>query len=265
MPHRSGTVDRDDHQLKEEEKMRTNYIFIKKRHLIERPALMLWLGALGVIIAAMLLAHGIRAWAEDEIPVLDAPPETTSARLVEIEDRMVDLDALDTVERRVEPLAVPETTPVTERLTQAPEIIRNYYDIPLSHDVQDYMFQECSRYNIPSGLVVAIMETESGFTPDIISRTGDYGLMQINECSHEWLYNNLGVTNLLDAKQNILAGIYILRYHLDRCDGGIRKALMCYACGAGRAEFYFKQGIYDTDYTRDLLDRADRWEATLGW
>ena len=245
--------------------MRTNLIFVKKRKksILERPAVIIGLGALAIVIAMVLMACGLKAWAEDEIPG-ETVPETTSARLVEIEDRMVDLDAPDTIERRVEPIPVPETEPVIEKLSAAPEIIRNYYDIPLDHDIQDYMFAECSRYNIPSGLIVAIMETESGFTPDIVSRTGDWGLMQINECSHEWLYNNLGVTDLLDAKQNILSGIYILRYHLDRCGGGIRKALMCYACGAGRAEWYFSQGIYETDYTRDLLERADRWEASLG-
>lgn len=241
--------------------MRTNYIFVKKKHLIERPAMMLWLGALGVIMAALLLAHGIKAWAEDELPIPEAVPETTAPRLVEIEDRMIDLDALDTIENKVEPVT---TAPETEVSVTTYTSVQNYYEIPLSHDVQDYMFQECSRYNVPSGLIVAIMETESGFRSDVISRTNDYGLMQINECSHEWLRNNLGVTDLLDAKQNILAGIFIIRYHLDRCDGGIRKALMCYACGAGRAEYYFKQGIFETDYTRDLLDRAERWEATLG-
>ena len=186
--------------------------------------------------------------------------EEAEALNEEIADRIFQIDKVEQDKYVPEPEEV--KTVQTFKSVSAP--VCNYYNIPLSNDIQDYMFQECSRYGIPSGLVVAIMETESRFTIDIISRTNDYGLMQINQCAHEWLNKNLGVTNLLDAKQNILSGIYILRYHLDYCNGDLKKALMCYACGAGRAETYFEQGIYETEYTKSLIERAERWEAQLG-
>ena len=166
---------------------------------------------------------------EDETDEVETIPEF----YVPEEESMQGVEPVETMppmpEKVVEKVEADEVRVIPEE-TEAPILtvatrsapVSNYYAIPLSNDVQDFMFQECSRYGIPSGLVVAIMETESRFTENIISRTNDYGLMQINAVAHEWLHNQLGVTNLLDAKENILSGIYILRYHLDYGGGDLR-------------------------------------------
>lgn len=262
---------------------RTDYRFVAKPtkermplfvRLIETREKAMWafliiLGILTFVYCGFMVAT--TPIVEDETDEVEQIPEF----YVPEEESMHGIDPIETLppmpEKTIEKAeadevrVIPEETaePVRATVTRTAPVA-NYYAIPLSNDVQDYMFQECSRYGIPSGLVVAIMESESRFTENIISRTNDYGLMQINAVAHEWLHNQLGVTNLLDAKQNILSGIYILRYHLDYCNGDLRKALMCYACGAGRAEYYFNQGIYETEYTRDLINRMEKWEATLG-
>lgn len=222
-----------------------------------------------VFIISVLIVIGlcVHAWIFYQVP--EEAEETTAQRanelkvvktanpnVVKIGEQLIDLKA--------ELRYIPDETIPEETTAEPTQNIQNYYDIPLDHETQDFMFQECSRYNIPSSLIVAIMETESGFRADVISKTNDYGLMQINACNHEWLSNALGVTNFLDAKQNILCGIYILKLHLDYCNGDIRKALVCYARGQGGAQKLFDQGIFETDYTKDLLERAEKWESDLG-
>lgn len=138
-----------------------------------------------------------------------------------------------------------------------------YYPVNLAHDVQDFMYEKCEEYGIPSTLVIAIIESESGFRPDVISSTNDYGLMQINQVAFGWLQKNLGITNLLDPKQNILGGIYILHYYLEQCNGDLKKALMCYAYGAGKAQTYFTLGVYTTEYIDDILERMRGWQPDI--
>ena len=81
-----------------------------------------------------------------------------------------------------------------------------YYDIPLSKELQLYTYNKCIEYGIPDHyeLVLAMMWQGSNYTADLISKTNDYGIMQINVCNHEWLVDLFGPTDFLDA------GVYII-------------------------------------------------------
>lgn len=239
----------------------TEYIFVprhkrQKKKWSDNLVLLGVAGSLAFILALCVWAREVRAMETEREEYLATIADIHYCTLEEIESKLAEIEALETV--AISP-DMPET--VLEIITAKQE--RKYYDIPLGTDVQDFLFQVAEEYNIPSGLIVAIMESESRFTADIISVTNDYGLMQINACAHEWLQKQVGVYDLLDAKQNILAGAFILRYHIDYCNGDLKKALMCYACGAGRAENYFQKGIYETEYTKSILERAERWEMTI--
>lgn len=96
-------------------------------------------------------------------------------------------------------------------LEPVPEPQVFYFDIPLSEELQDYIREKCSEYEVPMELVIALIDKESSFRSDVVSTTNDYGFMQINQCNHEWLSSTLGVSNFLDPKENILCGIYITR------------------------------------------------------
>lgn len=56
-----------------------------------------------------------------------------------------------------------------------------YYDIPLSDSLQRYIYEVCADEGVPVTLVLAMIEHESRFNPEVVSSTDDYGLMQINE------------------------------------------------------------------------------------
>lgn len=84
------------------------------------------------------------------------------------------------------------------------------YQVPLDAELQSYTEKMCDLYDVPLELAYAVMQVESGFTPAAHSSTGDYGLMQINSINAGWLKDELGITDLLDARQNIQAGCYML-------------------------------------------------------
>lgn len=84
------------------------------------------------------------------------------------------------------------------------------YDLPLDDDLQKYTIAKSEEAGLDPKLVLAVMKVESNFKSDLISKTNDYGLMQINKVNHKWLKKELGITDFLDAKQSIACGIYML-------------------------------------------------------
>lgn len=60
-------------------------------------------------------------------------------------------------------------------------------DCQMPEEHQEFVFYLCSGYNIDFTLVMAMIQQESSFNPSIVSKTHDYGYMQINIQNHEWL------------------------------------------------------------------------------
>lgn len=128
---------------------------------------------------------------------------------------------------------------------------QTYYDIPLSIELQEYTFIQCIKYDVDPVLALAVMKTESGFNADAVSQTNDYGIMQINECNHKWLSDAFGDINLLDAKDNIKCGVYMLskiKYPTRE------QKLMAYNMGSVHAKALWEKGTYTTDYTNKVID-----------
>lgn len=170
---------------------------------------------------------------EDDKPNIESTsPQTTVDPTVSIQDNIVSV---------VHPVTDPTEPPV------------QYYDVPLSEDLQDYIRTLCEENDVPMSLIIAMIEVESSFRPNVISGTSDYGLMQINKINHEWLREEFGITDFLDPYQNVFCGITIIAGHLDKTDGDIPLALMIYKCGATGAKRLWDKGIYSTSYTEKIL------------
>lgn len=71
-------------------------------------------------------------------------------------------------------------------------------DVPLDSDVQEFIYYLSKGYNMDFTFVMAIIQQESGYQPDAVSNTDDYGLMQINKVNHGYITDEIGVTNYLD-------------------------------------------------------------------
>lgn len=137
-----------------------------------------------------------------------------------------------------------------------------YYNIPLSKDLQLYTYNKCIEYGILDHyeLVLAMMWQESNYTADLISKTDDYGIMQINSCNHSWLVDLLGPTDFLDASDNINAGVYVISKLLIKY-GDEHKALMAYNMGEHGASLNWQAGNYTSNYSRDVVAKREAIEA----
>ncbi len=141
---------------------------------------------------------------------------------------------------------------------EAPESHYIIYDVPLSEELQHYTQDVCEEYGVSYPLVLAVIEKESMFDTDAVSQTHDYGLMQINQMNHEWLAGVLGITDWLDPKQNILAGVYVLsQYDYEHP----HQVLMSYNCGPTGAKNLWADGVYSTAYSQAVVEILDGLEV----
>ena len=147
----------------------------------------------------------------------------------------------------------PSPTPEPE---EDPEPQVRFYDIPLSRELQEYTFRLCEENGLDYEMVLALMDQESDYREKIISKTNDYGIMQINEINHEWLKEELGIDDFLEAEQNILAGIRILTELTEKYEDP-HLVLMAYNCGETGAKRLWKQGKTTSEYSRSIMARAE--------
>ena len=79
--------------------------------------------------------------------------------------------------------------------------------------------------------------------------------MQINKCNHEWMAEALGITDFLDPYQNVMAGTYRFYQLFTKYEGDTAKVLMAYNMGDGGAATLWQQGIYETAYSRKIMQK----------
>lgn len=119
----------------------------------------------------------------------------------------------------------------------------------------------CQEYGLAPELIYAVIERESSWQADALNAAGNcIGLMQISTVNLGWLGESLGVEDLYDPFQNVLAGISMLASYMDAY-GDYHMALMCYNCGCGGAQKLFDQGIYSSAYSRWIVERMEALNA----
>lgn len=155
-----------------------------------------------------------------------------------------------------------EVVETTEEVTEAPKPEPVYYDCPLSHELQDYIRGLCEKNEIPMSLVIAMIEVESSFRPNVVSKTNDYGLMQINEINHPRFQEEFGVTDFFDPFDNVLCGITMIAEHYHRYLT-LDKALMAYNLGGAKARMFWDEGIYETNYSRKVKATMEVYDAQI--
>lgn len=191
----------------------------------------------------------------DENPPLDVtesptePVETTPETIPE-----------ETTEPMVE-TAPPETTiPETTAATE-PEPETLYFDVPLSEDLQDHIFELCEESGVEPDMVMAMIRAESTYNPNCIGDGGDsLGLLQIQPKWHQWRMDKLDCPDLMDPYQNVTVAIDILTefYETGKSDAWI---LMAYNGGEVYANRKASNGEI-SDYAVRVLEFRD--ELTRG-
>lgn len=148
-----------------------------------------------------------------------------------------------------------------DKLPEMSEVV--FFDVPLSHSLQRYIYEVCADEEVPVTLVMAMVEHESQFNPEIISKTNDYGLLQINAVNHETLAEQYRTADMLNPYQNIFCGVKIIGSYVKQYDGDYTKALMAYNMGAYGAAKAQESGITSTSYTETILALMQEYEEVL--
>lgn len=98
--------------------------------------------------------------------------------------------------------------------------------------VKPIIDREATKQKVDAGLVRAVVEAESAYSPCAVSPVGAMGLMQLMPATAE----SLQVTDPYDPNQNITAGTQYLKQMLERYGGDIAKALAAYNAGPARVD-----------------------------
>ena len=147
-----------------------------------------------------------------------------------------------------------------DKLPELAEV--KFYDVPLSHSLQRYIYEICADENVPVSLVIAMIEHESSFNPEEVSSTDDYGLMQINIVNHSSLEEQYKTADLMNPYQNVFCGIKMIGSYISSY-GDYNKALMAYNMGEYGAEKAWENGIESTSYSKSILALMEQYEQEV--
>jgi hypothetical protein len=139
-----------------------------------------------------------------------------------------------------------------------PEILPQNLDIPLSDELQKFIYKECGYDDDFYCLVIAIIEQESNYDPMAVSVTEDYGLMQINESVHGYFEEKYGEKDFTNPYDNTYCGIEIIREYLEKYEYK-NLALMAYNMGEPCAKRLWRDEVYSTSYSQGVLERYEKF------
>ena len=109
--------------------------------------------------------------------------------------------------------------------------------------VGDIIRDEAQAQGVPVALALAVAWQESGWRPEVVSRAGAVGVMQLTPATADWVASTMlghGI-QLYDARSNVEAGVRLLRHYLDRYHGDRSLALAAYYQGQTAAD---RHGVY---------------------
>ncbi len=113
-----------------------------------------------------------------------------------------------------------------------------------------YIKKASRQFGVDPALVEAVIQVESGFDPNAVSKKGATGLMQLMSATAKQYH----VEDRHNPRQNINGGVEHLRRLLDRFDGEIPLVVAAYNAGASAVEKY--NGIPPYPETRRYVSKV---------
>lgn len=149
-----------------------------------------------------------------------------------------------------------------------------YYHIPQEYIdeggcfpevVQAYLWSLCHEKDINYYVIVALIERESRYYWDASGDKGNSkGYMQIYEKWHLERMEEEGVTDLYNPYGNIRVGLSFIYELMDGAvNANYHYVLMSYNMGESRAKEFFDKGIYSTEYSIAILQRAQEIQQEM--
>lgn len=123
--------------------------------------------------------------------------------------------------------------------------------------LDDIIHEAATQNGVDERLIRAVIQVESGFRVDAVSRAGAQGLMQLMPATAK----SLGVSDPFDPAQNVMAGTRFLKQLLTRYDGNMEKALAAYNWGPGNVD---RHGMRLPSETRLYVARVTQLYSQQG-
>lgn len=174
-----------------------------------------------VALAGVILTAALADWAMDAAAIWAAEMGKPQVEMVEI----------------VPPIDCAPLVAAMEAVKEDPY----REDIPLSRELQAVLRESCEVNGVALCDALGLIEVESGFQVDAVSREGCFGLFQLNPKYYP---------SDLTPSENIQVGVAHLASQIKRYDGDIQAALRAYNKG-------YDDG--DRRYARDVLEASEKW------
>lgn len=118
-------------------------------------------------------------------------------------------------------------------------------------DIQRMVSSACEKHKVDPKLVMAVIQQESNFNQNAISKAGAQGLMQLMPATAK----SLGVNNAFNPEENINGGVKYLKTLLDRFNGNKILALAAYNAGPNAVDKHNGIPPYKEtqNYVRNIL------------
>ena len=190
-----------------------------------------------------------------------------------IEETRTGESAIALVENEIQNAANPCSLPMAEPEIEVsvPTVAIPTYDIPdiyenipLDDALKAYIISAANAEGIPEEILFSMAWRESMFDTDIVSKSDDHGLFQINRFNFKHLAEKLGVT--LEEFQKMIYDPYVntdcMIIILTECRDNYSNqnwhhVLMRYNLGPTNASKSFAEGVYSTWYSQTILDYAE--------
>ena len=135
------------------------------------------------------------------------------------------------------PITTPSGAPILNEIKKTENStteVPNNGKLACSDELNQYFQQAADTYGVDAKLLKCIAYAESRFQPNVTSKSGAMGVMQLMPKSAEYL----GVRDAYDPEQNILGGAKFVSALLKQFDGNIEYALAGYNAGPNRVKEY---------------------------
>jgi soluble lytic murein transglycosylase-like protein len=138
----------------------------------------------------------------------------------------------------------------------------DWHNTPLNlDDFQGTIISAANQYDVDPALVRAVIHAESAFRPNVKSRAGALGLMQLMPGTAK----DMGVSDPLSPEQNIRGGVRYLAWLLEQTKGNTTLATAAYNAGPGAVARH--NGIPPYEETQTYVKRVrilhDRYRKAL--
>ncbi|HHY03868.1 MAG TPA: lytic transglycosylase domain-containing protein [Thermoanaerobacterales bacterium] len=119
------------------------------------------------------------------------------------------------------------------------------YIYPIKYE--DLIIKYSQEYDIDPYLLASVIKVESGFSPEVISKKGATGLMQLMPETAKWAAQKMGIEDftidqLKKPEVNIKIGTWYLAKLFEEFNGDTTLALAAYNGGRGNVKEWLQNG-----------------------